>query len=401
MTKVQPKSKSTDKKVATTSNKKVAAKTAVKSPAKNAVKASVIDKSSAKKVAKEVINANSKNAPILKKVETKLPEKKNIKAKVTKVGNDSVKNETKNKVDSKTTVTVEPKMTEKELVEKSKGGKKTTVHPDSNDIKHTEVQVLTKSDDFFGESDDKLEISITKKLLALFTLQQIDSQIDKIRIVRGELPLEVQDLEDEIEGLTTRINNLKDEVVELNAQIDERNQSIVTSQGLIKKYESQQDNVRNNREFDSLKKEIEYQTLEIQLSEKRLKEFAIKLEAKQESISQADAILKEKQGDLNEKLGELKEIITETEKEEQELMARSAEAHLTIEERLLYAYTRIRKNVRNGLAVVKVERDACGGCFSKIPPQRQLEIRFHKKIIVCEYCGRILVDESIAKKDSN
>lgn len=395
MTKVQPKSKSTDKKVVATSNKKVATKASVKSTAKNAVKPAANVKDPDKKVAKSDLKEHSKSISKSQNADIKAVGKKNIKATVTKVESISVKNDTKIKAGSTTTVKTDAKKTEVEVKEKISS------KSDVNDAKLTEIHILTKSDDFFGEIDDKLEISITKKLMALFTLQQIDSQIDKIRIVRGELPLEVQDLEDEIEGLTTRINNLKEEVVELDAQITERNQAIITSQGLIKKYESQQDNVRNNREFDSLKKEVEYQTLEIQLSEKRLKEFAVKLEAKQESIAQAEEVLNEKQDDLNEKLGELKEIITETEKEEQELMARSAEAHLAIEERLLYAYTRIRKNVRNGLAVVKVERDACGGCFSKIPPQRQLEIRFHKKIIVCEYCGRILVDESIANKDSN
>ncbi|MBN3035253.1 MAG: hypothetical protein JW861_06675 [Bacteroidales bacterium] len=242
------------------------------------------------------------------------------------------------------------------------------------------------------------EVTIEKKMTALYSLQQIDSQIDKIRIIRGELPLEVQDLEDEIAGLETRISNYQDETEQMKQQIAEKKNAIKDSEALIKKYEAQQMNVRNNREYDSLTKEIEFQNLEIQLSEKRIKEFTFKSEAIAEEIEKARKLLEERINDLELKKGELKDIVAETEKEEQDLIAKSKEYQKYIEDRLLAAYTRIRKNVRNGLAVVHIERDACGGCFNTIPPQHQLDIRMHKKIIVCEYCGRILVDHAIVEK---
>lgn len=248
-----------------------------------------------------------------------------------------------------------------------------------------------------GDHDEKLEISIEKKLIALFHLQQIDTQVDKIRIIRGELPLEVQDLEDEIAGLNHRIETFQEEVESLDKQISEKQNQIKDSQALITKYKEQQNNVRNNREYDYLSKEIEFQDLEIQLAEKRIREFKIGSDSKKEAIVAAQEVLSEKQGDLDVKKAELHDIIEETEKEEQGLVRNSEENQKFIEERLLTAYKRIRKNARNGLAVVLVERGACGGCFNKIPPQHQLEISMHKKIIVCEYCGRILVDEAIVK----
>jgi len=241
------------------------------------------------------------------------------------------------------------------------------------------------------------EITIEKRLLALYQLQQTDTMIDKIRIVRGELPLEVQDLEDEIAGLETRITNYEEEVDSLKKQIKAKENAMKESETMIKKYEKQQDNVRNNREYDSLSKEIEFQTLEIQLSEKRIKEFTEKLELINQEIEKAKEELKETTKELDLKKGELKDIVAETEKEEQDLVKNSKENQKYIEDRLLTAYQRIRKNARNGLAVVQIERDACGGCFNKIPPQHQMDIRIHKKIIVCEYCGRILVDEKIAE----
>ncbi|NCA77139.1 MAG: hypothetical protein EOM90_12475 [Alphaproteobacteria bacterium] len=253
------------------------------------------------------------------------------------------------------------------------------------------VPPVVKSD----TSEDKTEVTIEKKLIALYSLQQIDSQIDKIRIIRGELPLEVQDLEDEIAGLETRIDNYIQETVALDRSVSDKKNAIKDSQALIKKYEDQQQNVRNNREYDSLTKEIEYQNLEIQLSEKRIKEFQATLDLKQEEIENYQKQLQDRKNDIEIKRNELEDIIAETEKEEQELIKNSEENRKYIEERLLTAYTRIRKNARNGLAVVQIERDACGGCFNKIPPQHQLDIRMHKKIIVCEYCGRILVDDGI------
>ncbi len=241
------------------------------------------------------------------------------------------------------------------------------------------------------------EVTIEQKLIALYSLQKIDSKIDKIRIVRGELPLEVQDLEDEIIGLETRISNFNDEITNQKDQITEKKNTIKDAQGLIKKYEEQQMNVRNNREYDSLSKEIEFQTLEIELAEKRIKEYTAAIKVNEVEVEKANGVLVELKKDLDVKKGELDTIVAETEKDEQQLEDNSLEQQKYIEDRLLLAYKRIRKNARNGLAVVKVERDACGGCFNKIPPQRQLDIRIHKKIIVCEYCGRILIDDDIAE----
>jgi uncharacterized protein len=244
-------------------------------------------------------------------------------------------------------------------------------------------------------TEEKAELTIEKKLITLYNLQQIDSQIDKIRIIRGELPLEVQDLEDEIAGLETRVDNYIQETVVLEKFVLEKKNAIKDSQLLIKKYEDQQMNVRNNREYDSLTKEIEFQNLEIQLSEKRIREYQQSLDAKRVEIERFQKILQDRKNDLEIKNNELEDIVAETEKEENDLIQKSEENRSYIEDRLITAYTRIRKNARNGLAVVQIERDACGGCFNKIPPQHQLDIRMHKKIIVCEYCGRILVDEGI------
>lgn len=246
-----------------------------------------------------------------------------------------------------------------------------------------------------SEVADNKELTVQEKLTAMTRLQLIDTKIDKLRNVRGELPLEVQDLEDELEGLSTRLENLKLEVAELEKQIEDKKALIVQSKDLMKKYEDQRNNVRNNREYDSLTKEIEYQELEIQLAEKRINEYSYKLEVTKETIEQSTDKLEERKEDLVNKNKELKEIVDETDKEEQILLVKSKDSEKLIETRLLNAYKRIRKNARNGLAVVSIERDACGGCFNKIPPQRQLDIRTHNKIIVCEYCGRILVDESI------
>ncbi len=245
------------------------------------------------------------------------------------------------------------------------------------------------------EQDEKAEFSNEQKLVALYNLQQIDSQVDKIRIIRGELPLEVQDLEDEIAGLGTRVENYIQETVTQEKSILEKQNGIKDSKTLIKRYEEQQMNVRNNREYDSLSKEIEFQNLEIQLAEKRIKEFQGSLDGKKQEIERLESVLDERRADLEIKKNELDDIIAETEKEESDLIKSSEENQKFIEERLLTAYSRIRKNARNGLAVVQIERDACGGCFNKIPPQHQLDIRMHKKVIVCEYCGRILVDDGI------
>lgn len=247
-----------------------------------------------------------------------------------------------------------------------------------------------------SEPKSQEEITIEKKLVSLYKLQQIDSKVDKIRIIRGELPLEVQDLEDQCIGLETRSNKYTEEIQELEKQIQEKNISIKEAKALIKKYEEQQNNVRNNREYEALSKEIEFKNLEIQLFEKRIKEYSAELAIKKTEIEKIIKDLSESRSDLEVKKSELNDIIAETEKEEIELKEKSKEQQAFIEERLLAAYKRIRKGARNGLAVVKIERDACGGCFNKIPPQRILDIKMHKKIIVCEYCGRVLIDEEFA-----
>lgn len=240
------------------------------------------------------------------------------------------------------------------------------------------------------------ELSVEEKLKILYELQQVDSKIDEIKTLRGELPLEVQDLEDEIEGLETRIANLHKEVEEFETSAVKKKQEIKDAEALIKKYEEQQNNVRNNREFDSLSKEIEYQKLEIELCEKRIREFTQQAKEKKQTIEHSKALLDERKVDLQNKKTELENIIAETQKEEEELIRRSESYAEMIEPRLYTAYKRIRGNARNGLAVVTVKRDACAGCFNKIPPQRQLDIKIRKKIIVCEYCGRILVDDGFS-----
>jgi predicted nucleic acid-binding Zn-ribbon protein len=240
------------------------------------------------------------------------------------------------------------------------------------------------------------EATVEERLQALYDLQLIDSKIDKIRTIRGELPLEVQDLEDEVAGLETRVEKVAETITTLETDISSKKNQIEESKAAIKKYESQQQNVRNNREFDSLSKEIEFQNLEIELAEKRIKEYQAKIESKKEINDASILKLEEVKKELEHKRGELDEIISETEKEEQELLKKSKKAEEVIEDRLLTAYKRIRDNARNGLAVVPVERSACGGCFNKIPPQRQLDINTHKKVIVCEHCGRILIDPKMA-----
>ncbi|HOO85722.1 MAG TPA: C4-type zinc ribbon domain-containing protein [Prolixibacteraceae bacterium] len=239
------------------------------------------------------------------------------------------------------------------------------------------------------------EMPIEERLRLLYDLQKVYSEKDKLKILRGELPLEVQDLEDEIAGLKTRVNNYHDDIKNLETAISNRKAAIQESKALIAKYTDQQNNVRNNREFDSLSKEIEFQNLEIELSEKRIKEHTAELSQKTEAIESSKVLLVERETDLDNKQRELEEITEETKIETERLNEKGEKIEANIEERLLTAFRRIRKNARNGLAVVTVERDSCGGCFNKIPPQRQLDIATRKKVIVCEYCGRILVDKDI------
>lgn len=247
----------------------------------------------------------------------------------------------------------------------------------------------------------KVELTVEDKLRALYNLQLTDTQIDEIRKLRGELPLEVQDLEDEVAGLHTRIQNLEQDIAEYETNISHKNIEIDEATSLIKKYTEQQENVRNNREFNALTKEIEFKSLEIELAEKHIKEFAYKKKEKEDSLEEATGKIEKFQADLERKKAELKDITSETQKEESALMKESAKLISDVEERLSIAYTRIRSNVLNGLAVVTVSRDACGGCYNKIPPQRQLDIRSRKKIIVCEYCGRILIDKYINDLDNS
>ncbi|MCB9169747.1 MAG: hypothetical protein H6594_05270 [Flavobacteriales bacterium] len=249
-----------------------------------------------------------------------------------------------------------------------------------------------------GTTASKAEITIAEKLVDLYRLQVLDSQVDRIRIQRGELPLEVQDLEDEVTGLETRLGKLEEELNELETAVSDKQNMIKDAKSQIKKYEAQQAKVRNNREYDSLSKEIEFQNLEIQLAEKRIKETKAQIEGKKEVVETSKTLYKERKKDLDHKKKELDDIIAETEKDEKTLLKKSDAVAAKVEERLLSAYHRIRGNARNGLAVVAVERGSCGGCFNAIPPQRQLDISSHKKIIVCEHCGRILVDDYVVER---
>lgn len=251
-------------------------------------------------------------------------------------------------------------------------------------------------------NNEKLqELSVEEKLQHLYELQRIDTEVDKIRTLRGELPLEVQDLEDEIAGLETRLENLKNEISEADKSVATKKQEITKSEELIKKYTEQLDNVRNNREYDALTKEVEFQKLEIELQNKRIREAQKTKAEKEVNLEISSKQYDEKKIDLDAKKAELNDIIAETHKDEEALIQKSEELSKSIEERLLTAYRKIRSNARNGLAVVTVDRDACGGCFNKIPPQRQLDIRSRKKIIVCEYCGRILIDKYICDYDGS
>ena len=240
------------------------------------------------------------------------------------------------------------------------------------------------------------EYTVEEKLKSLYQLQLIFSEIDRIKTLRGELPLEVQDLEDEVAGLRTRIGNISGSIEEIKQEEAKRRNKIEEAKAMIEKYTEDQNNVRNNREYDLLAKEIEFQTLEVEFCEKKLRQYAAELKAKNEEIERTNTLLEERIGALDDKRSELEEIVSETKEEEEKLRDRATVLESTIEPRLLQSFKRIRKNTRNGLGVVYVQRDACGGCFNKIPPQRQLDIKMRKKIIVCEYCGRIMIDPELA-----
>ena len=243
---------------------------------------------------------------------------------------------------------------------------------------------------------DPQDFTVEEKLKSLYQLQLIFSEIDRIKTLRGELPLEVQDLEDEVTGLRTRIANYTSDIEGIKAEEGKRRVKIEEAKAMIEKYTEDQNNVRNNREYDLLAKEIEFQSLEVEFCEKKLRQYAAEQKNKQEDIARTEALLDERLKDLEEKRAELEEIISETREEEEKLRDRAKVLEASIEPRLLQSFKRIRKNTRNGLGVVYVQRDACGGCFNKIPPQRQLDIKMRKKIIVCEYCGRIMIDPELA-----
>ena len=243
---------------------------------------------------------------------------------------------------------------------------------------------------------DPTDLSVEEKLKTLYQLQTALSSIDEKRALRGELPLEVQDLEDEIEGLTTRVEKIKNEIDEFQRAITMKNGEINDAKASVERYQAQLNEVKNNREYDTLSKEIEFQTLEIELCNKKIREANNRIAEKREELASAEQLITERQGDLEVKKSELEEIMTETRAEEDKLKEKVKDLESKIENRLLTSFKRIRKNARNGLGIVYVQRDACGGCFNKIPPQRQLDIKMHKKIIVCEYCGRIMIDPELA-----
>ncbi len=240
------------------------------------------------------------------------------------------------------------------------------------------------------------ELSVEEKLKTLYQLQTTLSAIDEKRAVRGELPLEVQDLEDEIQGLNTRVNNISNEIQEFQDAVNQKKHEIEEAQASVERYKKQLDDVKNNREYDTLTKEIEFQNLEIELCNKKIKEALVKVEEKKKELVKSEELIEDRNKALTEKKAELEEIMQETRDEEEKLKVKASELETKIEPRLLTSFQRIRKNARNGLGIVYVQRDACGGCFNKIPPQRQLDIKMHKKIIVCEYCGRIMIDPELA-----
>ena len=330
-----------------------------------------------------------------------MAKKENIEvAEVTEVAEVKEVKETKKATKKSTKAEAEPEVEEEPVEEKKpkKATKKATKTEAEVEVQE-EVAAPKEETPIVKEEakpvQDPVEVSVEQKLVALYTLQQVDSKIDEIRAYRGNLPLEIQDIEDEIAGLETRITNFRDESKKHQKDISDYKIKIKETEALIKKYEEQQNNVRNNREYDSLTKEIEYQQLDNQLSEKRIKEITAKDNDLAAKVADAQMRLTELKTSLKDKKDELHSLVEGTEKEEEQLLQRSADCEKLVEDRLLVAYKRIRKNARNGLAVVGIFDEACGGCFNRIPPQHQLDICTHKKIIVCEYCGRILVDKGI------
>lgn len=330
------------------------------------------EKADKKVAAKATKNTDKKEAAALHAEEKETVAKKAVKKTATK------------KTDSEPKADVAKKTTKKAVSEK-----KATRVMDNEEESTFDVSVL--------KNKDEKNYTVEEKLYMLYTLQTVVSEIDKIKTLRGELPLEVQDLEDEIAGLKTRVDKFQAEIAELEDSVTAQKNKISESRLLIEKYKGQLDQVRNNREFDNLSKEVEFQELEIEFSEKKIKEFNATVKQKKESIVESKEVLEGRKIDLDQKKKELQDIVAETRQEEEKLREKAKGIEDKIESRLLNAFKRIRKGARNGLAVVNIERDACGGCFNKIPPQKQLDIKLHKKIIVCEYCGRIMIDPELAE----
>ncbi len=243
---------------------------------------------------------------------------------------------------------------------------------------------------------DPKDLTVEEKLKALFQLQTTLSQIDEKRALRGELPLEVEDLENEVEGLSVRLDKITQEIEDLRNAVKQRSADVEEAKASVERYTKQLDEVKNNREYDTLTKEIEFQTLEIELCAKKIREAEQRISDRERDKERVEDLINDRERDLEDKRGELDEIMQETREEEDILKAKAKDLELKIETRLLQSFKRIRKNARNGLGIVYVQRDACGGCFNKIPPQRQLDVKMHKKIIVCEHCGRILIDPELA-----
>ena len=329
---------------------------------------------------------------------TEVAEVKEVK-QTKKTTKKTAKAETDSEVENEAPVVNEEAADEKKDKKTTKKTAKVTTEVEVNEeVTAPQEEAPTVKKEAPKPVEDSVEVSVEQKLVALYTLQQVDSKIDEIRAYRGNLPLEIQDMEDEIAGLETRIANFKEESKKHQKDISDYKIKIKETEALIKKYEDQQNNVRNNREYDSLTKEIEYQQLDNQLSEKRIKEITAKDNEVAVKVAEAQMRLTELKSSLKDKKDELHSLVEGTEKEEEQLLQRSAECEKLVEDRLLVAYKRIRKNARNGLAVVGIFDEACGGCFNRIPPQHQLDICTHKKIIVCEYCGRILVDKGIIEQ---
>ena len=349
-----------------------------------------------KKVAEEEVESGAKKV----KVEKVVPKMKKITPKRVKVPQSEEPTEELS-VEVVEEVVEEVQMVEEAPKPKQKTAKKpvveTIIDNDEVTVEKTSDGVVEVKKHETSQSTAE-ELSIEQKLLSLYNLQQICTKIDEIRMIRGELPEEIRDNEDECEGLKTRVSKFTDEIKNLKLKIASENTNIEESRASIKKYEDQQNSVRNNREYEALSKEIEFQQLQIQVAEKHKEKHEAEILDKQARITETNERIKEIQEILEHKKAELEVIVADTQKEEEELLAKAEELRSKVDARLLAAFERIRKNAHNGLAIVKIERDACGGCFSKIPPQRQLDICLHKKIIVCEACGRIFIDDKLVRE---